>query len=213
MHLRVRWSEKSGELGELDAVITLPPGDESLNVVIPWSDSVFQYTSKHQARPVTGHMKVGDRTWSLDDDAWGVLDIGRGRWPYSTRWNWGGGSGRTREGVRLGIQVGGQWTVGTGFTENGIFVDGRLSKIGRELTWIYDWNDPLSPWRVVDPGGQIDIVMTPRHDKHSVLDLKVLKRETHQVFGAWSGHVIDDDGRRHDVEGLFGFAEECRAKW
>lgn len=213
MHIHVEWVEKSGDHGVLDAVITMPLGQESLNVVIPWSDSVFQYTSKHQARPVTGTMKVGDTSWTFADEAWGILDIGRGRWPFATTWNWGGGSGLSRAGSRIGIQIGGKWTEGTGFTENGVFVDGTLSKIGRELTWTYEWDEPMKPWRVVDPGGQIDIVMTPTFDKHTKLNLVVLKRETHQVFGTWTGFVVDDDGRRHDIEAIQGFAEECRARW
>ena len=213
MHIRVQWMETSGEAGELDAVITMPSGQESLNVVIPWSDRVFQYTSKHQARPVTGALRVGDSSWTFGDESWGVLDIGRGRWPFSTRWNWGGGFGYSVSGSRIGIQIGGKWTEGTGFTENGVFVDGRLSKIGRELEWTYDWDDTMKPWRVVDPDGQIDIVMTPRFDKHTKLDLKVMMRETHQVFGTWTGHVVDDDGCRHDVNSVQGFAEECRARW
>lgn len=213
LHIHVRWSESTGEVGELRAEITMPDHQESLNVVIPWSPSVFQYTSKHQARPVTGQMTVGDRTWVFGDEAWGVLDIGRGRWPYATHWNWGGGFGYSREGTRIGIQVGGKWTAGTGFTENGIFVEGRLSKIGRELGWSYDWDHPMEPWSISDSEGQIDIVLTPRFDKHSSLNLGLLRRETHQVFGRWTGHVIDDDGRRHEVEGIQGFAEECRARW
>lgn len=211
--IHVHWSEATGEVGEPQADITMPEHEESLNVIIPWSDSVFQYTSKHQARPVNGQMTVGDRAWTFGEDAWGVLDIGRGRWPYATQWNWGGGFEYSLEGVRIGIQVGGKWTAGTGFTENGIFVDGRLSKIGRELTWSYDWDRPMRPWGVSDSEGQIEIVLTPRFDKHSRLNLGLLKRETHQVFGTWTGHVVDDAGRRHDVEGIQGFAEECRARW
>lgn len=209
----ITWTEKTGEEGELHAVIEMPAGHESLNVVIPWSDQVFQYTSKHQARPARGTMRVGDRTWVIEDDAWGILDIGRGRWPYRTTWNWGGGAGRATDGTVIGLQFGAKWTAGTGFTENGIFVNGRLSKIGRELEWTYDWDDPMGPWRVNDPGGQMDVTLTPRYDKHSLIDAKVMMRETHQVFGTWSGWVQDDDGRRFEFAGMQGFAEECRARW
>ena len=27
----------------------------------------------------------------------------------------------------------------------------------------------MQPWHVVDPGGQLDVVLTPRFDKHSKL--------------------------------------------
>ena len=95
-----------------------------------------------------------------------MLDVGRGRWPSEITWNWGGGAGRV-DGHVVGIQIGGKWTEGTGFTENGVIVDGRLTKIGAELTWTYDWDDPMAPWHVQDPGGQLDIVLTPRFDKHT----------------------------------------------
>lgn len=213
--LSARWTEESGEPGELDVVIEMPPGYETLNVVIPWSETVFQFTSKHQARPARGTMTVGDRTWTIgeDDNAWGVIDIGRGRWPYETRWNWGGGAGRSTNGVVIGLQFGAKWTEGTGHTENGIFVNGRLSKIGRELEWEYDWENPMQPWRVVDAEGQIDVTLIPRYDKYSKVDVKLMMRETHQVFGLWSGTVRDDDGNTFEIVDAQGFAEESRARW
>ena len=91
------WTEHDGTPGALDVTIELPEGHESLNVVIPWNDELFNYTSKHQARPATGQLTVGDRRWEIGgdgSDAWGVLDVGRGRWPAEIAWNWGGGAGR-----------------------------------------------------------------------------------------------------------------------
>lgn len=209
------WTEASGAPGSLSAVIEMPAGHETLNVVIPWSDALYQFTSKHQARPARGTLRVGDSTWGFgeDGDAWGVIDIGRGRWPYRTTWNWGGGAGRATDGTIVGLQMGGKWTQGTGSTENGVFVDGRLSKIGRELEWSYDWDDTSKPWRVRDPAGQIDVVLTPRYDKYGLIDAKVVRRETHQVFGTWTGSVVDDDGVRHEFTGMQGFAEESRSRW
>ena len=212
------WTEDDGREGRLDVRVALPDGHESLNVVIPWNERRFQYTSKHQARPARGTFVVGDdrRTIGGDDpaeEAWGVLDVGRGRWPYSTRWNWGGGAGRSTEGAVIGVQVGAKWTEGTGFTENGVLVDGRLTKIGEELVWEYRWDEPLAPWRVRHPDGSLDLTLTPRFDRHSRVNAVVLATEVHQVFGSWSGHVTDADGAEHRVEALQGFAEESRSRW
>jgi hypothetical protein len=218
-HLRARWQERDGTPASLDAAVELPADHESLNVVIPWSPRRFQFTSKHQARPASGELVVGDRRWRFGrtrggEDAWGVLDVGRGRWPYRTRWNWGGGAGRVGDaGPVLGLQLGGLWTEGTGFTENGILVDGRLSKLGSELRWQYDWNEPLRPWRVEDPAGRLRLELTPRHDKHTRIEAGVLGTETHQVFGTWSGTVHPDGGDGIDFSGLQGFAEESRSRW
>jgi hypothetical protein len=214
-HLTATWNERDGRAGQLDVTIALPPGHESVNVVIPWSDERFNYTSKHQARPASGTLVVGDRRWDIGSasDAWGVLDVGRGRWPSEITWNWGGGAGRCGDHV-VGLQFGAKWTAGTGFTENGIIIDGRLSKLGSELEWEYEWDAPMQPWRVVDPGGQLDVVLTPRYDKHSKIEASPdLRSETHQVFGTWAGRVRSDDGLELQFAGLQGFAEEARQRW
>ena len=213
--LRARWTERDGRAGRLDVLVALPPGHESLNVVIPWSDELFNFTSKHQARPAVGELVSGDRRFVIGGpgaDAWGVLDVGRGRWPAEISWNWGGGAGRCGDHV-IGLQVGGKWTEGTGLTENGIIVDGRLTKLGSELQWDYDWENPMQPWHVADPDGQLDIVLTPRFDKHSKAAGRKRGSETHQVFGTWSGRVVTDNGRAIDFPELQGFAEEARQHW
>lgn len=206
------WTERRGGRGAMDLRVGLPEGHESLNVVVPWSERRFQYTSKHQARPAHGTVSAGGRERSLEG-GWGVLDVGRGRWPYSTRWNWGAGAGRSEEGSVVGIQVGGRWTVGTGATENGVIVDGRLTKIGAELHWDYDWTEPMRRWHVRHPDGSLDLVLTPRYDRHSATRAVIVATEVHQVFGRWSGHVTTDQGRVLRVDGLAGFAEESRSRW
>jgi hypothetical protein len=210
------WREPDGNPGHLAAAVVAPPGHESVNVVIPWSETRFQYTSKHQARPAHGELVVGDEVRSFGDDhgeAWGVLDVGRGRWPYRTRWNWGGGAGRSTAGQVVGIQVGGKWTVGTGATENGVVVDGEVVKLGEELTWAYDWDEPMAPWSVRSSDGGLDLTLQPRYDRHSKTQALVLATEVHQVFGRWSGRVPAPDGRQLEVAGLVGFAEESRSRW
>jgi Protein of unknown function (DUF2804) len=215
--LTASWNERDGRPGRLDVLVVLPVDHESLNVVIPWSDELFNFTSKHQARPAVGELVVGDRRWAIGApeaaDSWGVLDVGRGRWPAEITWNWGGAAGRCGDHV-VGLQVGAKWTEGTGFTENGVIVDGRLTKLGSELRWEYDWNEPMRSWRVVDPGGQLAAVLTPRFDKHSQADAGPdLKSETHQVFGTWAGRLRTDDGLALEFTGLQGFAEEARQRW
>ena len=211
------WTESAGKgRGSIDVVVAHPPAHESLNVVIPWSDRRFQFTSKHQARPVAGTIEFDGQVRSLGSDgveAWGVLDVGRGRWPYSTRWNWGGGAGRLDDGRVVGLQFGGKWTEGTGFTENGILIDGRLIKLGDELEWTYSWDEPMKPWRVRSATSGLDVTLTPAFDRHARTNLLVLSTEVHQVFGRWSGEIPDDGGGLATVRDIVGFAEESRSRW
>lgn len=215
-HIRAEWTESDGAAAHLDVVVARPPGLESLNVVIPWSDEIFNFTSKQWLRPASGELVIGDTTRTIGGadgpEAWAALDVGRGRWPQEIRWNWGGGGGRSGDRL-VGLQFGAKWTAGTGFTENGFLLDGRLTKIGRELVWDYDWDHPLQPWTVTDPDGQLDVVLSPRFDKHSVAGDASYGSETHQVFGTWSGRLATDDGLTLDLDGLQGFAEEARQEW
>ena len=127
----------------------------------------------------------------------------------------GGGVGRLGDRT-IGLQFGGKWTEGTGFTENALCVDGRLTKIGDELVWDYSWEDPMRPWRVTTPSGAVDLTMTPIHDRHRATKALVLSTEVHQVFGHWTGTIRPDDGDPIQIpvsHGILGFAEESRSRW
>ncbi len=196
---------------ELDVVAHRPPGHESLGVVVPWSDSRFQYTVKDVARPATGTIWLDGVAHDVaSGQSWATLDHGRGRWPYDVRWNWGAGSGLV-DGRAIGIQVGGQWTDGTGSVENALVVDGHLSKISEELVWEYDRDDWMSTWRV--HGETVDLEFHPFHLKRSVTDLKVFASRTHQCFGHWSGTVLDDTGTDVEVRHIVGWAEDVHNRW
>ncbi|WP_372348224.1 DUF2804 domain-containing protein [Streptomyces sp. KL116D] len=191
----------------LDVDVPLPPGHESLGVVVPWSAKRFQYTVKDVGRPVRGTLVVHGRTYEVGGpDAFAVLDHGRGKWPYAITWNWAAGAAPGRA-----IQLGGKWTDGTGVTENALVVDGRLHKIGEELRWTYDRSDWLRPWRI--SGERVDVTFTPFHEKVSRTNLGVVGNETHQCFGHFTGWALTDDGTKTDLDGLVGWAEEARNRW
>lgn len=208
----LRSSAFDSALGALsvDIAVDKPQHHESLNVVIPWSDRRFQFTSKQNTRRASGTVSAGNRMWEICD-AFAVQDLGRGVWPYSNRWNWAAGSGRSVDGRLIGLQFGGKWTEGTGYTENALCIDGRLSKLSDEVAWDYDWDDPMRPWRL--RSDHVDLEMTPYFDRYDNTDLKVVKMEVHQCFGTWSGTVRDADDQIHRIDGLDGFAEEARNRW
>jgi hypothetical protein len=212
--IRVRFATKRGPF-ESELVVDRPPGHESLTVVIPWSARRYQCTTKDVGRPARGTIRWGERTWDLrgDGDAWGCLDYGRGRWPYRIRWNWGAAAGLVG-GRRIGLQLGGKWTDGTGMTENALVVDCRLSKLSEELVWEYDTSDWLAPWRIRTPqSDRVDVTFTPVHDKVSRLQAGIAASTVDQCFGTYAGRIVPDDGVPIEVDGLFGWAEEATWRW
>jgi hypothetical protein len=212
--LTVAFATKQGPF-RADVVVSRPPDHESLTVVIPWGARRFQCTTKDVARPATGRVTWGDRTYELAGDgaSWGCLDFGRGKWPYRTRWNWGAAAGVVG-GRTIGLQMGGKWTDGTGMTENAVVVDGRLSKLSEELVWDYDTADWLRPWHIRTPrSDRLDITFTPTYDKVSRLQAGVAASSVDQCFGTFAGTIVPDDGVAIEVADLFGWAEEATWRW
>jgi hypothetical protein len=188
------------------------PGQESLGVVVPWSSRRFQYTVKDVGRPVSGTLTLHgeELAFGPDDGSFAVLDHGRGRWPYAITWNWAAGSGVVG-GRRIGVQLGGRWTDGTGQTENALFVDGRMHKLHGDLAWTYDRHDWTAPWRIRGPG--VDVALAPFHERVERTNLLVVASEIHQCFGRFTGWVHDETRTQVAVDGLVGWAEEARNRW
>lgn len=193
---------------EVDADLSVGTGEhESMGVVVPWTERLFQYTVKDVGRPVNGTISVAGTTYEVGESAFAVLDHGRGRWPYRIRWNWAAGS----DAAGNAVQLGGRWTVGTGSTENAIIVGGRVHQIGTEVAWHYDTDDWMNPWRITGPG--VNVGFTPFHVRRARTELGIVGSDTHQAFGHFTGHVTADDGTVLEVDGFVGWAEEARQRW
>lgn len=197
-----------------DLLAERPEGHETLNVVIPWSRTRFQFTSKQVALPASGIIAIGDERFTMAaGNSFGCLDFGRGVWRYRCLWNWGAGAGASR-GRTIGLNLGGTWTDGTGMTENGIWLDGRLTKIGADLAWEYDRRNLMKPWAVrTARSDQVNVRFCPFFERMAKTDLLLMRSEVHQMFGRYEGAVVAEGGERVSVDGLIGWVEHHEARW
>jgi len=212
--LRARCATPRGAL-DADLFVALPPAHETLSVVVPWNERRFQYTSKHNTRPATGCVRIGgeEHRFGPHNGAFGCLDFGRGVWPWRSAWNWASASG-LQGGHTVGLNLGGKWTDGTGSTENGICLDGRLHKLSEDLVWEYDRTNWTAPWRIRTPRSQrLALRFTPFFHKAAALNLGLLATDLNVLFGHFDGVLIGDGGERIEVGGLVGWAEEHLARW
>lgn len=212
--LRATFRTLGGVAVDADLSVALPKDHQTLGVVIPWSETRFQYTAKHNTRPAEGRVIVDGRIHRFDarNNAYGCLDYGRGIWPYETVWNWASASGRQDSQV-VGLQLGGKWTDGTGMNENALCIAGRLHKLG-DLDFLYDRRDFSAPWQIRSrDSARIALRFTPFFERASNLNLGIASTEIHQLFGRFEGTVHDDDGHPLRVRDLIGWAEEHRARW
>jgi hypothetical protein len=212
--IRVEAEDFGGGRLEADLLIERPAGHETLNVVIPWKDDEFQFTSKQNTLPASGFVQLGTERFEFDAPSFGCMDYGRGVWPEYTVWNWGSASGVQGRHI-IGLNLGGQWTDGTGMNENGICIDGRLTKISEDVAFEYDRATWMQPWRVrTTVSDRIDLLFTPEFENASQSG----RRDGyftvgHQMFGCFSGRITPDGGDAIELRDLFGWVEEHEARW
>jgi hypothetical protein len=218
IHIHVEFP--SFRAGKLAADITLekPQGHETLNVVIPWSDDNFHFTSKQNTLPATGTVTIGDKTYEFKpENSFGVLDFGRGIWPSTIAWNWGAFSHRQDDDI-IGLNIGAKWTDGTGDNENGVCLNGKLYKIMEDVSFVYDRSNFMSPWKIkTEATDMLDLTLTPIYDNSAgtntpATDSKKVIASNHQMLGHFNGAIRAGD-RRLEIKNAFGWAEEHIGNW
>lgn len=209
--IRVHAPNFDGKELQADINIRHPENHETLNVVIPWSSRRFQFTSKQNTLPAAGTIQIGADKYHADG-GYACLDLGRGIWPYSSFWNWAGASGECG-GHTIGLNFGAGWTDGTGMTENGICIDGRLTKISEDVRFAYDSSNLMAPWTLKTESPMVDVTFVPFFQRTAKTDVKVLRSEVHQMIGRFSGTVTDTRERQYQFSDIIGWAEEHFARW
>jgi hypothetical protein len=199
--ISVRWPDFGGSTLVADLLVEQPRDHETLNVVIPWSRDRFQFTSKQNTLPVSGVIALGDEKLRIKrGDGFACLDFGRGVWKYRTAWNWGASSSVLPDGRTLGLNLGGKWTDGTGMTENGICLDGRLSKLGEDVAFVYDERDFMNRGRSAKSSAS---TCASRRLRARVEGAPASSPGVHQMFGHYGG-TSSRPGERIAVDGAFG---------
>ncbi|MER2126843.1 DUF2804 domain-containing protein [Solibacillus sp.] len=213
-HLTVISPNFDGEHLHAELTIEHPPNDESLNVVIPWNRQTFQFTAKHHTLPTSGIVKIGNRRFTFSpEESFAVLDYGRGVWPRQATWNWGMASQLVR-GQRIGLNFGGQWTDGTGMTENAIFIDGVMTKINEDVHFKYDRTDFMKPWTIRSKfSDEVQLTFTPFFERVAETNAKVIASSVHQMVGYYDGTIQLEDGSTLCIQQMLGCIEEHVAKW
>lgn len=213
-HMTVTIPDFDGDLLHADLNISHPQDDESLNVVIPWNRQTFQFTAKHHTLPTDGYVKIGDKRYNFEQrDSYAVLDYGRGVWPREATWNWAMASQRCRN-HRIGLNFGGQWTDGTGMTENAFFFDGKMIKIHEDVIFEYNEEDYMQNWTIKTKfSDDVNLTFQPFFERISETDAKLVSSSVNQIFGYFNGYVRFQDGTSLPIRQMLGASEVHKAKW
>lgn len=212
--IRIDWPGFHDGRGiQADIRLAVPPGHESMTIVIPIGRRRFYYNTKINCLPATGRIRYGDELVELEPDSClGQLDWGRGVWEYSSFWNWASTSGFLPDGRTIGLNLGCGFGDLSRATENAVILDGRVHKLGN-VVFDYHSGDFMRPWRFTDDDARLDLIFTPFKDRTARTNLGIIFSEVHQMFGRYNGRAVLDDGTELKIHDLIGFAEEHQARW
>lgn len=230
MSLSIKLQEKSRELSlsmkrsiggqELDISLLLfnEPRD-SMVIATPFREGkkLFYYNRKMIGMRAAGVVRFGSRTVNLHPgNSMGLLDWGRGVWPYHTTWYWGAGQGYVYGNI-FGFNLGYGFGDTSKATENMLFLNGISSKLDKVTFHIprnkkgkYEYR---KPWRITSSDGRFEMVFHPIFDRNVQLSLLILSTNQHQVFGTFTGTAVLDDGTMVYLKDFLGFAERVENRW
>lgn len=205
--------EKSHPPMEID--ITLAQPDlQSLVIATPFDENsrYFYYNHKINCMPASGTVKAGDKLFTFSSDkAFGLLDWGRGVWPFSHEWFWGNGS-TWLNGKRFGFNIGFGFGNTTAATENMLFYDGTAHKLNHVHVDLAK-DGYMAPKRFTSDDGRFEMVFTPVYNHYTESKILFVNKHCNQVFGKFSGTVTLDDGKVLEVKDMMAFMEHAVNRW
>lgn len=198
-------------------VLTDEP-EESMVIATPFDKTAhFYFNQKINCMHAEGKVNVAGKDYTFtQEEAFAVLDWGRGVWTYKNTWYWGSASGLA-DGKEFGFNLGYGFGNTSAATENMIFYDGKahkLSKVSFNIPLMDNGKeDYLKPWTFTSDDKRFEMNFEPIIDRVALTNLFALKSDQHQVFGRFTGKAVLDDGKVIEIRNFTGFAEKVENKW
>jgi len=180
-----------------------------INTPFNESKNMFYLNYKEDYYNCDVHAQFGDFVFDKKDTE-GLIDWGRGYWPFHQDWFWGNASAKVN-GHHLG------WNIGYGFgnlqygTENVFFLDDKAYKFNT-IKMNFDPSIPHESGIVDDDQGLFHLELKPVHDNYQVTQVLWVNNHCHQVFYLVKGFVVAD-GKKFEFDNVFTFIEHAKNQW
>ena len=198
---------------ETEIVLTRPH-DISLVIATPFKEyaHAFYYNEKISCLPAEGYIRLGDEEFTFQpQSSFGLLDWGRGVWPFRTEWYWGSGSGLV-DGVPFGFNIGYGFGDTAAASENMLFYDGNAHKIS-EVMFDLAAGGYMASKVFSSDDGSFEMEFTPVYDRYTENKLLFVDTRCHQIFGRFSGRARLSDGREIEIKDFMVFTEHAVNNW
>ena len=217
-HLICRMNDvKKGENFECDIIVE-ETTDKSMVIATPFNKRKhFYYNQKINLLMASGYFKLGSLHHQFKKNATlGVLDWGRGIWTYSNTWYWSSLNAYTKDGHRLGFNLGYGFGDTSNASENMFFYDKEAYKL-TDVTFNIPKDEKgkhlfKEDWTFTSQSGDINLTFHPIIDRYSNTNALIIQSNQHQVFGYFSGTIKIGD-KEFTLDNLLGFAEMVKNRW
>jgi hypothetical protein len=178
---------------------------------------LFYYNHKINMMPAEGLIQIGEREYKFNpDNSFGLMDWGRGIWPYHTHWLWGSACGRVNE-VPVAFNIGYGFGLvgseeGATHTENIIFYDGKAHKID-EVKFHHEDRDPTKSWSFMSNDEKFSMILEPLIPHKEKINFGLIYLNSSMLHGLYTGELVLDNGETIHIENLLGHAEDIYWRW
>jgi len=188
--------------------------DTMVNVIPFKKKNQFVYVQKVNCMPVTGQVSIGTKEYSFseENESYACLDWSRAVFPYYSPWKWSSASGKVN-GQNFGFNI--DYGFGIESSKNMLFYQNKGHHLD-EVSYQWDENDLMKPWKFSSPDGRIEMILKPKHIEKGKINLLIAKSISTKAYGFFTGKVVLDNGEIIHIEesdGLFGGAEFVENKW
>ena len=186
---------------------------DSLVINLPFDEyaHAIYYNHKINCMTADGYVRSDGKEWKFDrKESFGILDWGRGVWPFHNEWYWSNGTGYL-DGEMFGFNLGCGFGNTDTASENILFYKGKSHKLGK-VDFLLG-KDYMEPWHIRDHEGRLDLTLTPVYDRTTAINLLWVNNCCHQMFGNFTGRAVLDDGTELMVKDVISFAEHAVNNW
>jgi len=169
------------------------------------------FTQKTAALPCQGQLQWRGKNFDLAAmNSLASVDWSAGYMRGETFWNWASLSCTLADGRRLGLNLAAGVNE-TGFTENALWLDGRLLKVDM-ADFQFSRYEQMAEWRIRSADGQVDLRFKPVGQRKEKRNALLLASNFTQHFGMFEGR-ISLPSETIELSNAWGFAEDHYARW
>ncbi|MFX1401073.1 MAG: DUF2804 domain-containing protein [Promethearchaeota archaeon] len=173
---------------------------------------LFYYNHKINMMPAEGSIHLGEQVYDFKpESSFGLMDWGRGIWPYKTHWLWGSACGIVDE-VPVAFNIGYGFGDLSTHTESVVFYNGKAHKID-EITFHHENRDPSKPWKFTSNDNRFDMILIPLIPHTEKINFGIIKLDSSLMHGLYNGVLkLDNDDKIH-IKNMLGHAEDIFWRW